>query len=139
MFLVGSHGRLEGKLTLRLQLFRPQELDVLPADAEYTQLGEFRNSMSGRTLAFNVLAASAIKQGKKAPAVGTKCRGCGTSAMIDCVPRVLAINSWQRRFTVPSVATHCVRVASQWRTVAASRGQRRPSERAWRGDVAISR
>jgi hypothetical protein len=85
VFPVGSHGRLGRRLTSRLPLLRRQELDALPTDAEYTQLGDFRNSMSGRTLAFNVLAASAIKQGNKAPAVGTKCRGCGTSAMIDCV------------------------------------------------------
>ena len=64
-------------LTFRCQMFPPQELDVLPPDAEYTQLGEFRNSMSGRTLAFNVLAASAIKELPKAPAVGNTCRVCG--------------------------------------------------------------
>jgi hypothetical protein len=50
-----------------LQLPWRQEINTLPSDAEYTHLGDFRNSMSGRTLAFNVLAASAIRQGEKAP------------------------------------------------------------------------
>jgi hypothetical protein len=80
VLLVVAHGSLEGIVTLRLQLFPQQELDALPAEAEYTQLGEFRNSMSGRTLAFNVLAASAIRHSPKAPAVGTKCRRCGAKA-----------------------------------------------------------